>query len=47
MHNRSWKQTNPKIYNEKNKTKKSKRDTKNKDEMKTAYKDEKELKRND
>jgi len=45
MYNRNWKQPKGKIHDTRNKGKKSRRDSKSKDEMKSAFKDEKELKR--
>ena len=41
---RNWKQPKNKIGNIKNQIRSSKRDKKNKDEIKSAFKDEKELK---
>ena len=45
MFNRNWKQARGKIHDSQNKIRKSGRYHKNKDEMKSAYKDGKELKR--
>ena len=45
MFNRNWKQIQGKIHDSRNKSRKSRRTQKNKDEMKSAFKDEKELKR--
>ena len=45
MFNRGWKQSHGKIRNAQNKIGKSDRNHKTKDEMKSAFTDEKELKR--
>ena len=45
MFNRGWKQSRGKIRNAQNKIRKSGRNHKTKDEMKSAFTDEKELKR--
>jgi hypothetical protein len=45
MLNRGWKQSHGKIRNAQNKIRKSGRNHKTKDEMKSAFTDEKELKR--
>jgi len=45
MFNRNWKQAKGKIHDAQNKTRRSTKEYKTKDEMKSAYEDEKELKR--
>lgn len=45
MRYRNWKQPKNKIHDAQNRNKNSRRDSKSKDEMKSAFKDEKELKR--
>ena len=45
MFNRNWKQAKGKIHQYNNKIKKSSKNHKNKDEIKSAFKDEKELKK--
>ena len=44
MFNRNWKQAKGKIHDSYNKIRKSNRNKKNKDEIKSAFKDEKKLK---
>ena len=45
MFNRSWKQAQTKVHNTQQGIRKSSRDRKYKDEMKSAFSDEKELKK--
>ena len=45
MPNRNWKQPKGKIHDVQNKNRDSSRNSKSKDEMKSAFKDEKDLKR--
>ena len=45
MYSRNWKQPKGKIHDVRNKKRRSSRDQKGKDEMKSAFQDEKELKR--
>lgn len=45
MFNRSWKQTKGKIHDSQNKMRKYRKDHKSADEIKSAYNDEKDLKR--